>query len=159
MLKRIIPLTITLLALLAFIPAPSHAGVFDGWCLGVGINQATENDADESFAVSLKWRDKSWQAGVDYLTSEDVGGVGENNFMFAWGAMLYDFKRPEWMEYGIFVGAGAGMMVSDDDLIDWPFGPFAVLGWDFSSQAGLEGKVGYFGDNMFGTAMFYWYFE
>jgi len=145
-------------------PGTAHAGVFDGWALGVGINRATSNDLEEEFAVSLKWRDVAWEAGLDYLSTEprpeeSRAGEGPTEFMFAWGAWLIDFDRPEWQDYGIFAGAGAGVVIDDGDIIDSPLGPFIMLGWDFSTQAGLEGKVGYFGENIFGTAMFYWYFE
>ena len=159
MLKRAIPFLIFIPALFSLAVPAANAGVLDGWAIGVGINQVTENDADESLGGSIKWRDDSWEVGLDYLNSEDVGGIGENNYAFAWAAMLMDFKRPDTQDFGIFGGGGAGFLVADDEAIDWPAGPIVILGWDFSSQAGLEGKVGYFGENIFGTAMFYWYFE
>jgi hypothetical protein len=141
---------------------PAYAATLDfmsGLAVGVGINQATENQADESFALSFKSRETRWEYGLDLCMAEDFGGVGDNNFGFIWGAWLEEFQRPEWQDYGIYVGAGAGVLLLQDDLVDWPAGPFAVVGWDFSSQAGLEGKVGYFGENYWGTAMLYWYFK
>ena len=154
---------LSVLALIIFLfPMPSKAGGFDfmdGLSLGAGINQGTSNDADERLAISLKLREKNWEYGLDFCQSEDVGGIGKNDFGFVWGSWLADFQRPPHQDYGIYAGAGAGAFILQQDLIDWPAGPFLVLGWDFSTDAGLEGKVGYFGENMWGTAIFYWNFE
>jgi len=143
-------------------PSASYAGGLDfppGMAIGAGVNQATGNEADESLAVSFKSREDRLEYGIDFCMSEGRGGVGDNNFVFVWGAWLEDFQRPEWQDYGVFAGAGAGFFLFEDDLVEWPAGPFVVLGWDFSPQAGLEGKVGYFGENYWGTALLYWYFE
>ena len=148
--------------LLLVFPSTLHAGGLDfleGIALGAGVNQATDNDADELYTFSIKHRETRWEYGLDLCMSEASGGGGDDNFAFVWGSWLEEFDRPDWQDYGIYVGAGAGVFVLEDDLIDWPAGPFVVLGWDFSNQAGLEGKVGYFGENYWGTALFYWYFE
>jgi hypothetical protein len=153
---------ITAIALGLLYPSAARAGELDflsGIAVGAGINQATENAADESFALGLKAREGRWEYGVDFCMSEAAGGVGDDNFMFVWGAWINDFSRPDWQDYGIYAGAGAGAFFLESDLIDWPAGPFAVVGWDFSPQAGLEGKVGYFGENIWGTGMLYWYFQ
>ena len=142
-------------------PQPAHAGALDwldGIAIGAGYNQGTDNDANESFTLSLKARERHWEYGIDACMSDDRGGVGDNNFGFVWGAWIEDFKRPDFQDYGIYVGAGAGAFVLEDELVEWSAGPFVILGWDFSSQAGLEGKLGYFGENYWGTALFYWYF-
>ncbi len=142
-------------------PISASAGALDfldGMAIGAGYNQGSENDANESFVLSFKTRETRWEYGIDFCRSEGTGGVGEDNFMFVWGAWIEEFDRPEWQDYGVFVGAGAGIFLLDDSLIDWPAGPFLVLGWDFSDHAGLEGKVGYFGENNWGTGTLYWYF-
>jgi len=162
MLNRLIGILALLLGMTTMFPSIASAGVLDfldGVAIGAGINQATVNDADELYTLSFKHRETRWEYGLDLCMSEARGGVGDDNFAFVWGSWLEEFDRPDWQDYGIYVGAGAGAFVLEDDLIDWPAGPFAVLGWDFSNQAGLEGKVGYFGENYWGTALFYWYFE
>lgn len=158
--KRII-LTAIFLVLMLF-PLEARAGVLDfmdGIALGAGINQGTSNQADESFTLSIKLREEPWQYGFDICKSEDIGGIGVNKFGFVWGSWQTDFDRREIQDYGIYAGGGAGILLLEDDLVDWPAGPFVLLGWDFSNTAGLEGKVGYFGSNFWGTALFYWYFE
>ncbi len=148
--------------ILILLPSPVLANdmdFMDGFALGAGFSQGTENAADESFAFSIKTQGHRWQYGVDFCMSEDRGGIGDNNFAFLWAAWTEEFQRPEWQDYGIYAGAGAGFLLLSDDLTEWPVGPFVMLGWDLSSQAGLEGKVGWFGEEMWGTAMFYWYFE
>jgi len=146
----------------AFLLLPTSANaanVLHGLAVGAGVNQATKNDANETFCLSLKSRSARWEYGIDACTSEYRGGVGRNNFGFIWGAWVDDFQRPDWQDYGIYGGAGAGFFVLQQDFVDWSAGPFLLLGWDLSSQAGLEGKVGYFGENYWGTANFYWYFK
>lgn len=141
---------------------PATAGALDfleDYAVGAGWNQGTENDALEFFVLSFKYRGNRWEYGLDACNVEKRGEEGGSNFGFAWAAWIEEFDRPDWQDYGIFVGAGAGVFFLEEDLIDWPGGPFLVLGWDFSPQAGLEGKVGYFGENYWGTALFYWYFE
>jgi len=141
---------------------PAWAGeldFLDGIAIGAGMNQGTDNDADETWALSAKMREGHWEYGVDICRSEGFGGVAVDRFGFVWASWIEDFQRPEWQDYGIYVGGGAGVFVLQDELVDWPAGPFATIGWDFSPQAGLEGKVGYFGENYWGTALLYWYFE
>jgi len=141
---------------------PAQAGVLDfmsGTSVGVGINRGTANEADESFTLSFKIREPRWEYGLDLSMSEDYGGIGDNNFGYIWGAWIEEFQRPEWQDYGVYVGAGAGIFILEDDLVEWPAGPFVVMGWDFSSQSGLEGKIGYYGENYWGTALIYWNFE
>jgi len=151
------------LVILFFILA-TPAGAFDfsmpdNFAIGAGINQGTENEADELIAIGFKLREHRWEYGIDFCMSEDRGGEGDNNFGFLWAAWIEEFQRPDFQDYGIFAGAGVGAFVLEDDLTDWPAGPFVVIGWDFSSQSGIEGKCGYFGENYWGTAMFYWYFK
>ena len=144
------------------VPSTANAGALDwldGLAVGAGYNQATGNDTVELFVLSLKTRERHWEYGADLCKSHAIGSMKENHFAFVWGSWLEDFKRPDWQDYGIYVGAGAGAFLLEDDLVEWPAGPFVVLGWDFSSQAGLEGKIGWFGENYWGTALFYWYFE
>ena len=157
----LIPLFITGLVIL-MLPLPAYANDLDfleDFALGIGVNQGTSNDANELLAVGIKSRGLRWQYGVDFCMSEDRGGVGDNNFAFLWASWTEEFQRPEWQDYGMYVGAGAGVLLLSDDLTEWPVGPFVMLGWDLSTQAGLEGKAGYFGEEYWGTAMFYWYFE
>ncbi|HDS30800.1 MAG TPA: hypothetical protein ENN67_07125 [Firmicutes bacterium] len=159
---RHIAISLIAFSLILLIPLQSRAGdldFMDGLAIGAGINQGTKNEADESFALGLKARQGRWQYGVDFCMSEDRGGIGKDNFVFVWGGWLQEFDRPDWQDYGIYVGGGVGFFLLESNLIDWPAGPFAIVGWDFSSQAGLEGKVGYFGKNYWGTAMLYWYFN
>ncbi|HEX9746040.1 MAG TPA: hypothetical protein VGB30_11505 [bacterium] len=155
------PIIIFGLAIFLLTAVPASAEVFDfmdGISLGAGFNQGSDNDANESAAFSIKIRQPDYQYGVDFLMSEDRGGIGDNNFGFVWGTWYTEFKRAPNQDYGFYAGAGAGAFFLEDDFIDWPAGPFAMLGWDFSTQAGIEGKVGYFGENMWGTAIFYWNF-
>ena len=142
--------------------APCQAGTLDfldGIALGAGWNQGANNDANEKYMYSIKSRDKRWEYGLDFCRSEIRGGNGKDNFAFIWVDRLEELGRPKWQDYGIFVGYGAGFFMKESNLFDWPAGPFVIIGWDYSHQAGLEGKVGYFGENYWGTAVFYWYFD
>lgn len=135
-------------------------GGFDGIALGAGINRATENNATEEYAFGIKYMGTRWEYGFDFIQTGARGGVyGNANSGFLWAAWLEKFKRSAWQDYGVYVGAGAGMLLFEDDFVDWTAGPFVVIGWDFTERAGMEGKLGYFGENLFGTAMLYWYFE
>lgn len=128
-----------------------------GFSLGAGYNQASKNEAKESIGFSLKDRLTKYEYGLDLCMSKARGGVGRNDFGFLWGAWYDDFARPKTQEYGIYVGAGAGIYFLQQNFVKWPAGPFAILGWDLTRNAGLEGKVGYYGDhNFWGTANFYW---
>jgi hypothetical protein len=140
--------------------ADDDEGIFEGLAIGAGINRATENNATEEFAFGIKYMASKWEYGFDFIQSGPPGlGPGSANSGFVWAAWLNDFKRTDWQDYGVYVGAGAGILLFQDNFIDWPAGPFAVIGWDFTERAGMEGKLGYFGENYFGTAMLYWYFE
>jgi len=151
---------VSLAAILFAGPAMAQtSGTAGDFAVGLGINRATNNEADESFSFSVKERLPKWEYGLDLCMSEDRGGVGDNNFAFVWGGWIDDFHRQELQDYGIFAGVGAGAFILQDDLVDWPTGPFVIIGWDLSSQAGLEGKLGYFGENLWGTANIYWYFR
>lgn len=140
----------------AFAESSSLLGTFS---VGVGVNQGTDNEADETFCLSFKERLPKWEYGLDICMAEDRGGVGDNNFAFVWVSWIDDFQRPEWQDYGFYGGGGAGALLLSDELVEWSAGPFVLMGWDLSPQAGLEGKVGYFGDSFWGTANLYWYFR
>jgi len=159
---RIVLALISGTALLLLLNEPTLAktgNILGTFSVGAGINQGTDNQADESFCLSFKERLHKWEYGLDLCMSEDRGGVGDNNFAFLWLSWIDDFHRPNWQDYGFYAGAGAGLLILSDDLVQRPFGPFILLGWDLSSQAGLEGKVGWFGENFWGTANLYWYFK
>ena len=131
----------------------------NGFALGVGYNLASENNTLEDMAFSLKYRHNHWQYGIDHCLSEAVGGVGDTQYQFLWVSYIEEFKRPEWQEYGIYAGIGAGGMVGMDyGFLQRRYGPFALVGWDITSYAGIEGKVGWFGRNNWATGMVYWYF-
>ena len=160
--KRLIQIILVAAATGFLLPGPASAGTIDfldGIAIGAGYHQAAANRADEYYTASIKIRGKVWEYGIDACNSEGSGGVSTDNFLFLWTGWIEEFDRPKWQDYGIYVGAGAGFFLLDDNLIDWPGGPFVIIGWDFSHQAGLEGKCGYFGDHYWGTAMFYWYFD
>jgi len=131
----------------------------DGFAVGAGINQAMENQADESWAAGIKYRTPHWEYGLDACMSEDFGGVGDNNFGFVWVAYIEEWERPAFSTYGLYTGIGAGMFFLEDEFVDWPAGPIVVMGWDWGDEITVEGKVGYFGENYFGTTMLYWNFQ
>lgn len=153
---KILVFLLILSVLMDRVEAAEEAEFFKNISFGAGVNQGTSNQAEESFSISVKDRVSRWEYGLDICASKDRGGVGDNKFAFLWAAWREDFHRPTWQDYGIYAGAGAGAFILQQDLIDWPAGPFILIGWDFSSQAHLEGKVGYFGENYWGTALFYW---
>ena len=129
----------------------------NGMALGVGINQATDNDADESFAFGVKFRSDTFAGGLDYCKSEGPGGEGSTSFMFPWVAWMEEFSRPPESTYDLYGGLGVGYMIlEDEEFIDSPFGPFVITGWDMGEELTLEGKVGVFGGSFWGTAMVYW---
>jgi hypothetical protein len=146
--------------LIAPLPALAENSGFEGLALGVGANRAAENMANENTAFGIKWRERHFEYGLDFIQAGAVGyGYGNSNCAFLWASWLEEFDRPGWQDYGIYVGAGAGTILGEDEFVDWQAGPFIILGWDFTARAGLEGKLGYFGENIFGTAMIYWYFQ
>lgn len=158
--RTLLVISLSLAILLFGSPAMAQTSGMQGdLAVGLGYNQGTNNEADESFCLSVKERLLKWEYGLDLCMSEDKGGVGDNNFAFVWGGWIDDFHRQDFQDYGIFAGVGAGVFVMQDELVDWPAGPFVIIGWDLSPQAGLEGKLGYFGENLWGTANIYWYFR
>jgi len=130
----------------------------NGLAIGVGLNQATQNEANEDFAASVKYRRFHWEIGVDACMSEDFGGVGDNNYGVIWLAYIEEFNRPAGSTYGLYAGLGAAGFVLEDDFVDTPYGPIAVAGWDWGNETGVEGKVGLFGDNTWASLIAYWYF-
>lgn len=131
----------------------------DGVALGWGHNLASQNNATEDMAFSLKYRSHHWQYGIDHCLSGNVGGVGDTEYQFLWVSYIEEFKRPEWQKYGIYVGiGGGGFLGMEEDFLENQYGPIAIVGWDIASYVGLEAKVGWFGRNNWGTGMVYWYF-
>ena len=159
---KIRSILITLFSISAFLILPGAAMAefqyhHDGLAIGFGINQASENNADESLALGIKYRYHTLAGGLDYCMSEGPGGVDSTSFMFAWIAWMEEFSRPEESTYGLYGGLGLGyMMLEDEELMDSPFGPFVITGWDLGEEITVEGKVGLFGENKWGTAMLYW---
>jgi len=129
----------------------------NGFAIGAGVNQASENNADESLAFGLKYRHNTLAGGLDFCMSEGPGGEGSTMFPFVWVAWMEEFSRPEESTYGLYGGLGVGyMLLEEEELMDSPVGPFVILGWDLGEEISVEGKVGMFGENKFGTAMVYW---
>jgi hypothetical protein len=158
---KLIAFIVSAAALILAAAYPAYAELdyhHNGFSIGAGINQATENQADETWAVGLKYRQPHWQYGVDVCMSEDFGGVGDNKFGFIWATYIEEWERPAASEYGLYSGIGAGAFFLEDEFVDWPAGPIVVMGWDWGRELGMEAKVGYFGENFYGTTLLYWYF-
>jgi hypothetical protein len=158
---RVYVLLIAILLAGLLVPAVASAELeyhHNGLAIGVGFNQATQNEADESFAASIKYRRYHWEAGFDACMSEDFGGVGDNNFGVAWLAYIEEFNRPADSTYGLYAGLGAGMFILEDEFIDQSVGPLAVAGWDWGDETGSELKAGWFGDSFWASLIVYWYF-
>jgi hypothetical protein len=131
----------------------------NGFAAGVGYNLASENNATEDMAFSLKFRQRHWQYGIDHCMSGNVGGKGDTEYQFLWASYIEEFSRPESQEYGLYAGiGGGGFLGMDEGFLETQYGPFAVVGWDATSYLGLEGKIGLFGRNNWATGFMYFYF-